>query len=88
MRGTVDRATLERFLSELGRRARGPGRVYLTGGGTALLYGWRRSTVDIDLKLDPEPTGAFDAIAELKDPALDATAFALRVRAFVESLDD
>ena len=31
MRGTVDRATLERFLSELGRRARGPGRVYLTG---------------------------------------------------------
>jgi len=67
MRGTVDRAKLERFLAELGRRARGPGRVYLTGGATALLHGWRRSTVDIDVKLDPEPAGAFEAIAELKE---------------------
>lgn len=67
MRGTVDRAKLERFLAELGRRARGPGRVYLTGGATALLYGWRLATVDVDLKLDPEPAGAFEAIAALKD---------------------
>jgi hypothetical protein len=67
MRGTVDRAKLERFLAELGRRARGPGRVYLTGGATALLFGWRASTVDVDLKLDPEPAGAFEAIAELKE---------------------
>jgi hypothetical protein len=67
MRGTVDRAKLERFLAELGRRVRGPGRVYLTGGATALLLGWRRSTVDVDLKLDPEPAGAFEAIAALKD---------------------
>jgi hypothetical protein len=54
----------------LGRHARGPGRVYLTGGATALLEGWRASTVDVDLKLDPEPAGAFEAIAHLKD-ALD-----------------
>jgi len=67
MRGTVDRAKLERFLAELGRRARGPGRVYLTGGATALLHGWRTSTVDVDVKLDPEPAGAFEAIAELKE---------------------
>lgn len=70
MRDPVDRAKLERFLAELGRRARGPGRVYLTGGATALLFGWRASTVDIDLKLDPEPAGAFEVIAALKD-ALD-----------------
>lgn len=70
MRDPLDRAKLERFLAELGRHARGPGRVYLTGGATALLFGWRGSTVDIDLKLDPEPAGAFEAIAELKD-ALD-----------------
>jgi hypothetical protein len=67
MRGTVDLAKLERLLAELGRRARGPGRIYLTGEATALLHGWRGSTVDIDLKLDPEPAGAFEAIAELKD---------------------
>jgi len=67
MRGTVDRAKLERFLEELGRRARGPGRIYLTGGATALLFGWRPMTVDVDLKLDPEPAGAFEAIAALKE---------------------
>lgn len=38
----------------------------MTGGSTALLEGWRGSTVDIDLKLDPEPEGAFAAIARIK----------------------
>jgi len=54
-------------MAELGKRARGPGRIYLTGGATALLYGWRHSTVDVDLKLDPEPDAIFEAIAQLKD---------------------
>lgn len=54
-------------MRELGRRARGPGRVYLTGGATAVLLGWRKSTVDVDIKMDPEPPGAFEAIAKLKD---------------------
>ena len=29
-------------------------RLYLTGGATAVLYGWRDTTLDVDLKLDPE----------------------------------
>ena len=66
MRSPVDPAKIHRLLSELGRRARGPGRVYLTGGASALLEGWRDTTVDVDLKLDPEPDGVFEAIAELK----------------------
>jgi hypothetical protein len=41
--------------------------VYFTGGATALLLGFREQTIDIDLKLDPEPAGAFEAIAELKN---------------------
>jgi hypothetical protein len=41
--------------------------VYITGGSTALLLGFREQTIDIDLKLDPEPAGAFEAIAMLKD---------------------
>jgi hypothetical protein len=32
------------------------GRIYLTGGATALLYGWRSTTIDVDLKANPEPT--------------------------------
>ncbi|MEM9864122.1 MAG: DUF6036 family nucleotidyltransferase [Myxococcota bacterium] len=51
----------------LGSRSRGSGRVYLTGGATALLHGWREMTADIDIKLDPEPLGAFEAIAKLKN---------------------
>lgn len=54
-------------MERLGREARGPGRIYLTGGATALLYGWRLSTMDVDLSMDPEPPGIFEAIATLKD---------------------
>lgn len=66
MRSPVDPAKVHRLLEQLGRRARGPGRIYLTGGASALLEGWRGTTVDVDLKLDPEPPGIFEAIAKLK----------------------
>lgn len=55
------------FVGRFGRAARGPGTVFLTGGATALLLGWRTATLDIDLSMDPEPRGAFEAIARLKD---------------------
>jgi hypothetical protein len=29
-------------------------RVYLTGGATATLYGWREATIDVDMRMDPE----------------------------------
>ena len=51
----------------LAAAARSPGKVYFTGGATALLLGFREQTIDIDLKLDPEPEGAFEAIAVLKN---------------------
>ncbi len=54
-------------MRELAASARGPGKVYFTGGATALLLGFREQTIDIDLKLDPEPAGAFEAIARLKN---------------------
>ena len=50
----------------LGREARGPGRIHLVGGSSAVLVGWRETTVDVDLKLDPEPEGVFEAIARAK----------------------
>ncbi len=54
-------------MRELAATAGSPGRVYFTGGATALLLGFREQTIDIDLKLDPEPQGVFEAIATLKD---------------------
>lgn len=71
MRGDADKAKLEAFMEALGKRVRGPGTIYLTGGATALLYGWRKKTIDVDIKADPEPRGLFEAIAELKE-SLDA----------------
>lgn len=67
MREPLDRAKLDLFVAALGRAASGPGRVYLTGGATAIAYGWRQRTIDIDIRLDPEPAGAFESIAVLKD---------------------
>ncbi len=58
---------IRKFIDELGRACTGPGCVYLVGGTTAVLNGWRDTTVDVDLKLDPEPEGVFQAIALLKD---------------------
>lgn len=67
MRRKVTLEMLNRFMQELGNSARSPGKIYLTGGATALLLGFREQTLDVDLKLDPEPAGVFDAIAVLKD---------------------
>ena len=67
MRREVDPARLQRLMEALGREATGEGAVYLVGGATALLHGWREQTIDVDLKLDPEPPGIFSAIRRLKD---------------------
>jgi len=63
-------ATAERiraFLSRLGRAAREPTTAYLTGGSTAVLLGWRDSTIDIDLKLVPDSTTLLRAVPGLKE---------------------
>src|SRR5262245_8826144 len=67
MRRKVTKAALQQFMKELAAAARSPGKVYFTGGATALLLGFRKQTIDIDLKLDPEPAGVFEAIAALKN---------------------
>ncbi len=67
MRPPLQVERLREFMAALGRETSGQGRIYLTGGATALLYGWRPMTVDIDLKADPEPARFFESIAHLKD---------------------
>ena len=66
MRSTIDPQKIEQLMSVLGKEARGSGSVYFTGGASALLIGWRSSTVNIDIRLDPEPPGIFQAIAKIK----------------------
>jgi hypothetical protein len=66
MRQNVDPQKIERLMLALGREAKGSGCIYFTGGASALLIGWRESTIDVDIRLDPEPPGIFQAIAKLK----------------------
>ncbi len=67
MRSPVDKNKLFSFFQEIGNRSEGPGRIYIVGGSTALLLGVRDQTVDIDIKLDPEPKGIFASISSLKE---------------------
>lgn len=41
--------------------------IYFTGGATAVLLGWRDSTIDVDLKMIPERDAIFRAIPRLKE---------------------
>ena len=67
MRGEADRPKLERLMAGIGEHASGSGVIYLTEEATALLFGWRQATIDVDIKPDPEPPGLFQAIATLKE---------------------
>ena len=67
MRSAVDASRVVRLMEGIGRLAKGPGRIYMVGGTTAVLLGWRDATVDVDIKPDPDPRAVFEAIAVLKD---------------------
>src|SRR5581483_1686841 len=58
---------IRRFLRELGRAADAEASCYLTGGATAVLIGWRESTIDVDVRLVPEADALLRAIQRLKD---------------------
>lgn len=67
MRRDVDAGRLRAFLRALGATARAETTVYLTGGATALLYGWRPGTIDVDLKLEPDRDEVLRALPRLKE---------------------
>lgn len=52
----------------LGAEADAPARAYFTGGATAVLLGWRESTIDVDIRVLPESDRIYRAIASLKEP--------------------
>jgi hypothetical protein len=41
-------------MKALGASVKAPGRVFLAGGASAVLLGWRSSTIDVDLKIIPD----------------------------------
>lgn len=67
MRRAADRSRIATFLNDLGRAARSEATCYLVGGATAVWFGWRESTIDIDLHLEPPADELLRAIQELKE---------------------
>ena len=67
MRRNTTGELIQRFMRELGAAVRSEGRVYFTGGVSAVLLGWREMTLDVDVKADPEPLGFFESLPRLKE---------------------
>ena len=67
MRELADAERIGRLLRGLGEVAERDGDCYLTGGATAVLVGWRATTIDVDLRLEPEQDSVLRALARLKD---------------------
>ncbi|PYV17789.1 MAG: hypothetical protein DMG07_05125 [Acidobacteria bacterium] len=67
MREVADAERIRAFMRALGAKARDAARVYFTGGVTAVLLGWRPSTIDVDLRIDPESDALLRAIPRLKE---------------------
>jgi len=67
VREPADAERIRRFMRALGAAADQEADVYFTGGATAVLFGWRSTTIDVDIKLEPELDSLLRAIPEIKD---------------------
>jgi hypothetical protein len=67
MRPPVDRARLEALAEKLGQSAPLRTTVYLTGGATAVLEGWRSSTIDVDVRFEPDSDPLLRALPAIKE---------------------
>ena len=67
MRRAADAKRIEALARELGRAVPPGTRMYLTGGATAVLEGWRDSTVDVDVRFEPDSDAALGRIRDLKE---------------------
>lgn len=67
MRQKVSSDRLAQFMKSIGRGEKKKARVYFVGGVTAVLLGWRETTIDIDLKLVPELDEILRKLPQLKE---------------------
>ncbi len=67
MREPVDVDRLQRFIRAVGAAASHEGICYLVGGATAVLLGWRSTTIDVDIDFDREQEEVLRALVPLKD---------------------
>lgn len=67
MRELADAERIRRFMQALGAAAPADGVCYLIGGATAVLLGWRPTTIDVDIELEPEQDELLRALPAIKE---------------------
>jgi hypothetical protein len=67
VRELADAERVRRFMRAFGGAASRSGICYLAGGSTAVLLVWRRTTVAVDIALEPEQDDALRALPGIKD---------------------
>jgi hypothetical protein len=67
MREVADADRIRRFAHELGAVAPAEGTCYVAGGSTAVLLGWRETTIAVDFELDPQQDELLRALPRIKD---------------------
>ncbi len=67
MRELADADRVRAFMRAAGAAARREGVCYLTGGATAVLLGWRATTIDVDVALEPEQDELLRELPRIKN---------------------
>ena len=67
MRRVAEPDRIQRFMTALAVKATRAARLYFTGGATAVLLGWRASTIDVDIHIVPDDDRLLRALPDLKE---------------------
>src|ERR1700694_5099990 len=67
MREAVTELRLRPFIGATAAEARETGRIDIAGGASAVLRGWRESTLDVDITIVPENDRILRAIPDVKE---------------------
>jgi hypothetical protein len=67
MREAVTEPRLRAFMRAITEQSSEPGRIYLTGGASAILMGWRVITPAIDISIIPESDRILRAIPDVRE---------------------
>lgn len=67
MRDLADSEHIHLFMRELGLASRKPAKIYFAGGVSAVLMGFRKTTVDLDIKLIADDDSLLRELPRLKE---------------------
>jgi len=67
MRQAASLELIQSFMRAVGQAAQAPARIYFTGGVTAVLLGFRETTIDVDIRFYPDADWLLRLIPTLKE---------------------